>query len=450
MSKKHPNLATLLAAVPKPVRTRMLADADRLLPGAAAVVGRFFAVLAARHEPPDAPSRACFDAAAASEPTLRTLLVSLEAYAPEINLAGGREARKAWYARRPSNRPKRRTGLAPIPQTAPENWPAEWAALYPALVLAPIRETSLRRHIASINRCADALGGSDAAPDWSRYSAFCLLEAFEQAGHRPATISSYLGGLIALAKHGGVPADARAGLSEMQELAMTRARRIEKLKVARVEGLTDRGGYAEIVRTLGVLRDSAANTSAARATAERQRRIAAILAIALNVPARTGDVATWQLGRDLIREPTGSWRLAWRQGKTGGTVDMGSLWPEVCAVLDDLVCAGRPSRFAQVCYGRLIGHNWLTHSAKPMPAKQPSLLVREVLGVPLHDIRTLCADFLRRSDPTTAANLVSTLLGHRTAVAGEAYRALATEDAAAVDWAAMRAKIAAPQGRALD
>src|SRR5688572_17505894 len=93
-------LATLLAPAPAGVRARMLA-ADRLQPGAAAVVGRFFGILAQRGEPFAAPSRAAFDAAAGSEATLATLLRALAAHAPQVCLAGGREARKAWYARRP-------------------------------------------------------------------------------------------------------------------------------------------------------------------------------------------------------------------------------------------------------------------------------------------------------------------------------------------------------------
>src|SRR5690606_5371348 len=137
-----------LVVVPTRIRARMLA-ADRLEPGAAAVVGRFFAILAQRGEPVAAPSRASFNAAAASEPTLATLLRTLQAHAPEVCLAAGRDARKAWYRKRPKSGTPRRRGRAPLPPQAPASWPIEWALLYPRLLAAPIKETSRRRYVDS-------------------------------------------------------------------------------------------------------------------------------------------------------------------------------------------------------------------------------------------------------------------------------------------------------------
>jgi len=316
-----------LAPVPAGIRARMLA-AERLDPGASAVVGRFFGLLAQRGEPIAAPSRASFDAAAASEATLATLIRTLEAYAPEVCLAGAREARKAWYARRPKAGAPRRRGRAPLPPQAPESWPVEWALLYPRLLAAPIRESSRRRYVDSINQLA-AILPPDVAPDWSRFTACCLFEALVERGEHPRTIATALGGLIGLGLHGRVGDTKLAGLREMRNVAAVRASRIDKKKVARISYLTERGGFPVIAEAIARLRSDADGLPAWSAAAGRLRRAAAVLAVEINAYGRTGDVAGWRLGIDLVREPWGAWRLGWRQGKTSGDQDVGELWPEV-------------------------------------------------------------------------------------------------------------------------
>lgn len=372
-----------LAPAPGKVRARMLADSAGLEPGAAAVVGRFCRIVAERGEPIAAPSRASFDLAAKSEPTLGTLLRALATFAPEVCLAGGREARASWYARRPRNDVEpRRKGPAPLAVSAPSSWPAEWACRYPGLMAAPIRETSRRRYIASICRCADTLAATDALPDWSRYMAYALYETWEEAGLRPKTIAGYLDGLVALGKHGGMDRRGLNGVRDIRNLARSQAEMMEKLKVGRIEDLTERGGHAFIARTIGRLRSDAADLPASSAAAETMRQTAAILAVTLMAPARTGDLARWVLGEDLVRWPCGTWYLAWTQGKTGGDHTPGELWPEIGEVLDELLLGGRPSRYVHLRYQQLVGLNWLTHIDEAMPSRQPSWLVRRAIGTP--------------------------------------------------------------------
>jgi hypothetical protein len=184
-----------------------------------------------------------------------------------------------------------------VPSAAPSTWPTEWASRYPGLLVAPIEETSRRRYVASISRCADALPSTEcSSPDWSRWFAYCLLEVFEEEGLRPRTIASYLDGLIALGKHGGVSSDDLAGLHDMRNLAHARAFAMEKMKVGRIEELTERGGLMVVAETIGNLRDEAAGLPASSAAAERTRQTAAILGVELQAYARTGDVAGWLLG----------------------------------------------------------------------------------------------------------------------------------------------------------
>ena len=434
---KRARIAELLAPAPATVRARMLAAADDLKPGAAAVVGRFFTIVAERGEPRDAPSRASFDAAAASEPTLHTLLSALARHAPEVSTAAGREARDAWYRRRSGGRGRRR-GPAPVPTSAPGSWPEAWRALYPGLRGARIADSSRRIYIRAVGRCAAVLGEIGEPPALTRWLGYRLMEAFEAKGLRPATIVAYLTALEALAKHGGVaPADV-AGLKEMRSRAQLGVAALDALKVARVQALDDAGGYAAIMAVVASLAAQADAAPGWSAVADNRRRIAAILGVAMNAPARGGDVSGWVLGRDLIRTEDGRWRLSWTQGKTGGGVAMGALWPEVCGLLDDLILAGAPARMAQVIYRRLAGMNWLTRTPEAPQARYASTLVEKAIGAPLHDLRTLAADHLREHDPRTAPDVVSTLLGHRCAASCAAYRARAEGDAACRDWRAMR------------
>jgi hypothetical protein len=129
------------------------------------------------------------------------------------------------------------------------------------------------------------------------------------------------------------------------------------------------------------------------------------------------------------------------EGKTDRKRAAGEIWPELGEVLDELVLAGRPLRYIHVEYQRLIGKNWLTHTDEPMPARQPSHLVREAIGVPLHDLRTLLADLMRRFDPETARRLIAAMLGHASQVAGDEYRALCEGDAGGRGWSNMRRAI---------
>ena len=62
----------------------------------------------------------------------------------------------------------------------------------------------------------------------------------------------------------------------------------------------------------------------------------------------------------------------------------------------------------------------------------------EAIGVPLHDLRTLVADYLRQHDPVAAPQIVSVVLGHRTLEAGKEYASLCGETASQREWQAIR------------
>ncbi|WP_370162196.1 hypothetical protein [Limimaricola soesokkakensis] len=464
-----------LEGVPADIRNRLLEARAELPAGAISVVARFFAVLAARGEQAAAPTRASFEATCASESTLALLLRMLERHAPEVNLAEGRALRKASYRARPRGKavgvqqaptldqPQGRgqgQGQGQKPQCPePRNWPASWMALLPGLRAAPISDSSIARHIASINRCADMLPElacpsrlgwllaweiSEALQGRPRKAArpTAVKQGRKGTGIGPRTAAGYVGALVSLGRHGGLAAEALEGLRAVQAHLQRKARREPKHKISRIEALYEKGGYAEILRVIGRELDRAATLPAWRAEGETTRATAAILAVAINMPARTGDVAAWRIGEELVREPAGDWRLRWRQGKTGHWQDAGTLWPEVGGVLDTHILGGRPERHVQRRCIALQGMNWLSFTATPYASRWPSEKVNAALGIPLHDLRTLAADYLRLHDPASAPDVVSSLLGHATRQAGDAYRALCTETAAQKDWMAVRTGLA--------
>ncbi len=413
-----------------------------LEPGAAAVLGRFFATLADRGERLDAPSRATFETVARSESTFATLLRVLERYVPEVGTAAARELRAQWYARRPGRSGDRRRGHAAPAARAPAHWPPEWRAHYPALLAAPVRPSTIRRHVASLDRLARLLPGLRATPDLNFHLAWCLSKALRAEGVAEITIANYLGALVALGREGGADEAGLSGIRMVQMLARDRADLLPKKKEARIEDLHARGGPAHILERLIAAFVAAGAAPSHSAEAEKRRQTAALLAVAINMPPRTGDMAGWVLGRDLVRLPSGCWRLDWRQQKTLARADAGPLWPEVGLILDDLILAGHPDRLVHLRYEMLAGRNWLTHEVEPPGHRLPSDRVRAAIGVPLHDLRTVAADLLRDRDPAAARFLVAGLLGHRSARAGEAYRAISGGEAAALEWQKIRQTLA--------
>jgi hypothetical protein len=433
--------ADLLAPLPARIRDRLLAPDVVFEPGGAAVLGRFFAALTAARERMDAPSRASFEAATASESTLATLLRTLARHVPEVSTAAGRQLRKEWYVRRPGRTKVRRRGRAGLPQVAPAHWPEEWRQHYPALLEAPVRSSTVRRHVESLDRLARLLPGLQVSPELTFILTYGLSKALREEGVGEITIANYLGVLVALGKAGGAEDAGLDGIRLLRMYAKEQAELAPKKKEARIEALNDRGGYGHILERLLAVFEAADAAPAHSALAEQHRQSAAVLALAINMPPRTGDMSRWVLGKDIIRHPSGAWRLAWRQEKTEWRADAGELWPETCLILDRLILAGYPDRLVHLRYEMLAGCNWLTLTPEAPGRSLPSERVRAAIGIPLHDFRTLAGDILRDIDPAAARNLIAGLLGHKTTAAGDDYRAQSTGEAAALEWQDIRQRL---------
>lgn len=296
-----------LAGVPAEVREAMLARrVEAGLPaGTITVMARFFRILAERGEHPSAPSRASFAAACASESTLALLLRSLGSFAPGVCLAEGRALRSTCYRRRPggSQDPDRAAPRRCRSNTEPRDWPAEWLTLLPGLRAAPIRTTTIDRHIASINRCATVLPATGLPPRLGWLLGWALARELRRgdrgpgaAGVNDRTAANYIGSLVSLGLHGGLNKAALDGLRRLQADLTARGRRLPKAKEARIEALHLRGGYAAILAAIVELRDEAEAAPGWTVAAETARATAALLAAMVNIPARTGDVSRWRLG----------------------------------------------------------------------------------------------------------------------------------------------------------
>ena len=451
---KRATMDEYLASAPRQVRQSMIANSHTLEAGAAAAVGRFFALVAARHEPLAAPSARSFREAAASESVFRMLLRTLSAHAPMVSTAAALSVKAEWVALRP--RPKPVVNSESLDgQTAAaidtRTWPASWQIHYRGLEAAGIKPSSLRRYRASIHRCAQLVGQGIATEALNFFTAYQLAEALqatppENARQKPlraSTVANYIEGLVALGRHGLADPDAMTGVRFVRDHLRDVANAGDKLKFERIDAIMDQGGFEFIADTIGALVQQARSLPDHSAEKTKSLQTAALCAVSINKPGRTGDVSRWRIGEELQRDRDGTWRLEWVQEKTTRETAAGALWPEVSELLDELILMGRPDRFIHLRYGELFGANWMTHRDEPMSAKWPSTTVKAAIGIPLHDLRTLAADYLRLHDPENAADIIGTHLGHASQEAGEAYRAACNGDAVARSWANMRASIAA-------
>ena len=372
-----------------------------------------------------------------------TLLRALNCHAPNVSTAAARTVRAEWYARRSGKAPVR-AQHAPAEATLIASWPASWQAMYPSLRQARIKASSRKRYIASITRCAQIVRAGAADDCLTFYTAYRLGQAFK-AGNpdmKPVTIANYLEGLIALGRFAGIDAESLDGMRYMRDATRHESRLGEKLKIARIRAMMNRGGFEYIAEVIGEMRAEAELLHDHSARKGLLLQTVACCAIEMNKPARTGDMTDWSIGSELRRVADGSWHLAWLQQKTGRTTEAGELWPEIGELLDELILCGRPSRLIHLRYREVTGKNWLTLSDTARPSKWPSERIKTALGVPSHDLRTLAADYMRWHDPATAPRIIATHLGHGTLEAGEQYSADCKSEAAARAWQKDRHHIA--------
>jgi hypothetical protein len=428
-------------SIPLPVRLAILARPEAVRPGAIPALARFFTALKQLKALPAVAPAAAFRLAATKESTLATLLGALETFAPQVCLAEGRDLRRAFYRKR-SGGGSRPRGPAPLPAAAPANWPAAWQAGYAALVADCRKDSVARSFVARLNRCAEEFADVNLPPDLDRFTMILLGRKLGET-LAPRTVANYIDACLALAKALGAPEATLVGIRDIATVWRNRARRQTKEKIHRIAAWTEEGNSygALIARTMAAIGDVASAGSSWRAAAARQRRVVAVLIMGLNTIARTGDQSRWRIGHELERRADGSWYLDWRQGKTGGSAPFGELWPETARALDRHLLGGRSETELTRRTAVLKGANWITLEPQGPSTKYASAIIKEMAGLPGHDLRTLATDLLRLIDPATGASRASALLMHADPRSQQEYAAAARGLGAARDWSDERTRL---------
>jgi len=438
-------LESRLSSTPAPIRKSLLEAHDSLPAGAATVIDRFFVIAASRGEPLDAPSASSFHYACASESTFRLLLRVLAAHAPQVSTAAALSVKADWVSKRPKGSAARNTTANRRPHVEFDitHWPASWQVFLVGLRSANITPKTLKRYVASISRCADVVYENGLSDDLSFLTGYEIAKVLSAQEKRlsPITIANYLNALGMLGRHGGADPAGLTGLAFVSQNQLCLAKGQEKKKFSRIDGLMARGAYTHIARVIAQLREVAAHAPGHSFERTKALQSAAICVVALNMPARTGDMSRWVIGKELTRSITGEWSLNWSQEKTKKSTGAGKLWQEVAESLDEHILGGRPQRLAYLRYNECIGTNWLSLTNKAYQSRWPSLRFKEAVGVPLHDLRTLLADHVRWHSPETAANVIQTMLGHSSTGSGEAYRSDCEQDYASHAWAKIRKEV---------
>lgn len=430
--------------IPPPVRAAMSRVPAEVEPGAIAVLERFYKALRAHRRDYDCPPRVCFDAAAASESTLAALLRMLEYFVPEMSLAEGRVARKAWYKRRKGTaRSHSRKPVSLAEAGPPCYWPELWHPAYARLVAESPRESTAKRHIDSLNRCAQELAKLCLTPSPDRFRALLLGETFSAQGLSPRTVRNYLGSFLRLAQCLGADRETRDGLADIFAVWRARAARAPKRKDLRLDSFAEEGGswHGLLREAMDLCAVHETGHTSWRAAEERSRLQSAVLLIGLNTNARTSDIAAWRIGNELKRREDGTWSLRYRSIKSGKSVKFGKLWPETHAALDTVLLAGRPERMLAERYAALDDCTWMRHTRKPVPAKYPSQLIKEITTLSSHPLRTLAADVLRRIDPGESPRKIAAWLGHHDLRSQEEYTHVGEGCAMSDGWAVEREAI---------
>ncbi|RKF13521.1 hypothetical protein D6850_14630 [Roseovarius spongiae] len=443
------DLATILKDAPAAIRRAMIEDAPNLAAGAAHVMGRFWTAVRDSRGNSLMPAAEAYRAAAASETTFRCLLRTLAAYAPHVSTAPARIVSDEWYARR--RKPAARV-VSKAETAVGENWPTAWRRMKPKLVASPIRPSTRKRYLASIDRCAALVAEGLASHKHGFITACELSEAFlfhpdKDRRVKPVTAANYIEGLIALGAKSGVAEESLSAMQVITRDLRDQAALDEKNKYERISELMERGGYAHVADKIRELRERAHDLPAHSAARRRCMQQAVVCAVIVNKPPRKGDLVSWRFGNQIVRDVDGTWRAEWEQEKTGASTETGAIWPEICEILDEWILDGRPDRLVHVRYQGLVGRNWLTLDDREPYRNLPTELTRAAIGVPSHDLRTLAADYMRRHNPAHAADVIAAHLGHGTRQAGEAYRAECEGAAAQAIWEKARMTIAAQSER---
>jgi len=141
----------------------------------------------------------------------------------------------------------------------------------------------------------------------------------------------------------------------------------------------------------------------------------------VNAGDRQGDLRTFRIGIDIVRDPSGFWHHGIRQGKTQNKKEIGLLWPGTCALIDAHVLADRPDWSINQRVEELYGANLLTLTQAVLNKGFINRRLEADFNIHGHLVRTLITDLIRRERPD-ALWASREMLGHTDRFMQEIYR----------------------------
>lgn len=450
-------LPARMPSVPPAVVARVQAaarEADLAPRGMPPALERFYARLAEAGRAPEQARTEDFAVCATSRTALRVLLEALRRFAPEVPTAAATPVKKDWdrwvnarYNAKPKRPPvSRREALAPT------DWPARWQAGLACLdrrqrfagrryrPLAPKTRAAVVQAVGMLALARARAGIEDEAITGDLAEAFLafLLDRVNPrtgAPIRAASVADYVERVTLFGQRAELltPESAEA-LAEIATACRAEAEEETPLKEAAMRRFRDAHGLDAVIERAVEASERAATLPGHSAEAARLRRKAVVFALLVNNADRQGDLSTFRIGREAVREADG-WALAHRQSKTGRWKDNGPLWTLVSLLIDAHVLAGRPAWMIEARVQELDGCNLLSLAPEGFGTYHPAELLREDFGIGGHLIRTAVTDFLRRHRPD-AAWAVQRLLGHSVEWMQETYRSDFQEVASVEHYAA--------------
>lgn len=439
--------------------------------GGPAALERFYGHMLSVGRAPQQAETTDFAAVTTSRTGLIILMKALEDFDPTVPLAPARPLRQDWdrwlnarYNAKPAKpRATRREALLP------PDWPAAWAAAEP-LLDKRVRAGGRRyRALAPKSRAAivQAVGLCAAARDWAAGQGVDLPEDFSAdladaflrflfretdargAPRKPITMRSaadYFERVILFARRGGLlEPGAEAQFAEILTALASEAADETPTKHAKIRRFLSDHGLADLLHAADACLVQAEALPAHGAAAFRLRRKAAVFALLVNGVDRQGDVSTFRIGHDLVRQQDGLWSAGFRQVKTRNRKDLGAYWPITSRIIDRHVLAGRPAWMMEQRLADLEGCNLIGLEDGAFSTYHPAALLQETFDISGHLVRTLVTDLIRTHRPD-AAWAAQALLGHSNRWMQASYRTDFSDTAGLAKYHEVIEALAAGQG----
>lgn len=434
VKSRHQRAETLLSRmphVPDAVKSRfqtVFLKVDPSPRGMPKALERFYAHLEAFGRSPEQVVTGDFEALSSSRTGHRILLSALRQFAPEVPLAAARPVSQSWdhWLNSSYNEKQRKPRISTRVALVPEDWPEAWQSVIPSLdqvirlngrrfpALAPkTRETVIQ----AVGMLATAQAwaqerGVDLNGRWpDLFEAFTRFMRLERkVSYR--TVADYLERIRILGDRGQLLDRAgRLALTDLIGALRDEAADEEPGKRAKIRAFRNDFTLADLLKRALSLAVEADLAPDGTAEAERQRRIALILALLVNTGDRQGDLSRLTIGEQLTRCEGGQWSIRLRQAKTGRWKDLGPLWVLTGAFIDAHILAGRPNWQIADRVSALNGCNLLSLSEVPFHSYYPTKVLRQEFGISGHLVRTLITDLIRNERPD-AAWAAQEMLGH--------------------------------------